>query len=429
VSIISYKTYRNKYNNDDDDGNNSMNIFQKTVFALSAALSFNSRHLLGGVNGATGLSNEVACLPEAPEVCVDGLRWTSPSPGTVCSDDNSCTTSYYGGYSWSYSFVDAIDNSKTGLEVKVYIEDDLTTCKVSVGTETCKMCSADGCEGGIKYDCTNLDNGRSSNGECESLEPILYPFLLKSTTGALTEVPTQSAGGDCPDQHPDIVSSLLMTFGEDNCVQETVSETVEEMKCEHTNPTWFRGGATYRYNRADPNDQYHQDWKPSYLEAYLTYIYGISGIDFLYFDDMDGVGPGGTCLGTSSYLQVIESNRLSPEDGPQCTNAEESFRTGTRKNKKPRFLTCDDVWAAGPKKRARQCRKKKVAKNCPAVCDENDCSCIDNPNPFGRKKAFTCEQLRAEDYAKRTEMCKDALHAENCPSLCGGQYGTFCFAL
>merc|ERR1712154_308668 len=39
----------------------------------------------------------------------------------------------------------------------------------------------------IKYDCTNLENGRSSLDQCESLNPFLYPFVLMDSMVDLSE--------------------------------------------------------------------------------------------------------------------------------------------------------------------------------------------------------------------------------------------------
>ena len=171
-----------------------MNIFPShfnAVAAAVAAFSYNSYHPLSGVDAAMSMSLEVACLPESPEVCVGEVAMTSPSPGMICADPNdpdNCTVQYFGGYSWSYKFVegfeegttdygyDEINNAKTGLEVRVTVDDDKNTCDITVGTEKCIMCSAANCGDGddISYDYTNLNNGK----ECEPLGPIFYPFGL-----------------------------------------------------------------------------------------------------------------------------------------------------------------------------------------------------------------------------------------------------------
>merc|ERR1712183_911991 len=104
----------------------------------------------------------------------------------MCDDefDPDCTE-YIGGWNWFFEFVDGnlvdegetdydvIENAMTGLTVMVKVEDDKTTCEVTVNeTLTCQTCSLDGCftnfsPDSIKYDCTNLENGRSSLDECE----------------------------------------------------------------------------------------------------------------------------------------------------------------------------------------------------------------------------------------------------------------------
>jgi len=180
-------------------------IVRKIVFGVVAAAVvgtlFDSRscqnhhRLCGGggvVDGAVAMSREVECLPEAPEVCIGEKTMSSPSPGMMCSDPddpNSCTAVQSGGYTWSFVFVTTVTDTtdttaaaiEPGLEtIDVFIDDDLTTCGVLVGTESCTRCSAEGCKArGVQYDCTNLEHGRASaDGDCESLEPFLYPFEL-----------------------------------------------------------------------------------------------------------------------------------------------------------------------------------------------------------------------------------------------------------
>lgn len=174
-----------------------MNLF---IAALAiAALWSDTFH---GVDAAAAMSNEIRCLPEAQQVCVVGYRWTSPNPSTYCVDPADVTTCQYemvGGYSWSFRIVEnLVDGSKTesekamleaaanGLEVFVSM-DDGKFCEISVGDESCSMCSGNCTDAsgaptsGVQYDCTNLMNGKSSGVECVSLDdPFLYLFLLES---------------------------------------------------------------------------------------------------------------------------------------------------------------------------------------------------------------------------------------------------------
>jgi len=160
------------------------------------------------VDGAISRAYEVECL-EKPKrnVCIGEKTIASPSMGMACDDYNdypdNCDIAYVGGYSWEYVFVkgleegitdyEIINDAKTGLVVRVGFEDDATTCAVSVGDETCDMCSAVDCGGGlpqgctdsgcettgnpiaIKYDCTNLKMGKKSLNECVPLNPFVLP--------------------------------------------------------------------------------------------------------------------------------------------------------------------------------------------------------------------------------------------------------------
>lgn len=179
-----------------------MNILPKISIAVSAAaaLSFAPLH---GVEGAVSRSMCVECLEEAWQVCVVETVVTTPSPGTFCPDPNNletCETNLLGGWSWDFTILENLANGINteidmamedaivdGFNVNVIVDEDMVTCVVSVRGEECNMCSAEGCANAddwptsIKYDCTNLQNGISSDGDCLSLqEPFLYPLLIKS---------------------------------------------------------------------------------------------------------------------------------------------------------------------------------------------------------------------------------------------------------
>jgi len=158
------------------------------------------------VDGALSFTVEVECL-EKPNVCIGTKVIATPSPFSVCDENQDCVEGYSGGYLWEYEFVEGleegitdeemIDDAKTGLKVRVDFEDDATTCAVSVGDETCDMCSAVDCGGflpggctdfgcettgtpiAIKYDCTNLKKGKKSLDECVPLEPFVFPLKKK----------------------------------------------------------------------------------------------------------------------------------------------------------------------------------------------------------------------------------------------------------
>ncbi len=188
-----------------------MNIsFPKNFFysALAVAL-FSSDSLLVAVDADVFNHVEVECLPSSPTICIGEVRGKTPTQEYTCPDLPDTTTCGYhststGGYEWEFFFVDGlqdgegnfpvIESAKTGLEVKVVVED--TFCSVSNGDgETCLNCAiCDSPPTAVQYDCTNLVDGRSSNGQCESLEPFLYPFDL----GAGVTIPVASPTAGVP---------------------------------------------------------------------------------------------------------------------------------------------------------------------------------------------------------------------------------------
>ena len=132
------------------------------------------------------------CLPDDPTVCVGMTGMSTPSPAVIDG-----VLQYMGGYSWSYTFVEGLEEGtfndwatvnehKTGLTVQVSIDSDKTTCEVEVNGEMCNWCSTEGCDvndsdipQSIQYDCTNVKDGKASTDECEEYKPILYPFEPK----------------------------------------------------------------------------------------------------------------------------------------------------------------------------------------------------------------------------------------------------------
>lgn len=187
-----------------------MKIVQN-YFNPAAALAVLSLKLLGpfsGVDAAASSMIGVECLKESPNVCIGSGYFTSPSPASICDpqDPNNCATVYMGGHSWSWAFVEgleegesdpaAIDGASTGMSVTVSIEDDNSACEITVGTDMCDVCSATDCrsvgdEDTIAYDCANLENGKSSGGKCEPfLDPFFYPFAqVFENEGTATESP------------------------------------------------------------------------------------------------------------------------------------------------------------------------------------------------------------------------------------------------
>jgi len=171
--------------------------------AAIAALLISSQNF--GVDAALSLSNTITCLAEAPTICSSSAFFATPSPASM-----NGTTTYVGGYSFTYDFMTGLENyngtslsdldpevvaqeKETTLEVGVSIDDD-GICIIDVGNETCSTCSTDNCNGGednndstdtpisVSFDCTNVPNGRASS-TCESLpyDGVFYPLMYNTT--------------------------------------------------------------------------------------------------------------------------------------------------------------------------------------------------------------------------------------------------------
>ena len=173
---------------------------------LALALLFNKKATT--VEAAAFFDPVVRCLPEYPAICAGNTQGTSPSPAQTCNYDDDlqlqiCTTMYIGGYSWTFDFVEGVeegtvtsllnktelDKISTGLQVVVRMEDDLTTCSVTVGEDTCSSCSV--CKSTFyifSASCTNIAMGRDV--DCEPVEPLFYPLVLESDD---SEIITDSA--------------------------------------------------------------------------------------------------------------------------------------------------------------------------------------------------------------------------------------------
>ncbi|KAL3923836.1 MAG: hypothetical protein SGILL_001412 [Bacillariaceae sp.] len=153
-------------------------------------------------------SATVVCHEDAlDEICAGYSFFTTPSPGDLCIDPDdftTCQTIYEGGWSWTYTFIEGFEDgtdltqedqeevaaAETGLEVTVTMEDDQSTCEITVGNETCAGCSAAECVvANVTYDCLNIDMG-SLSMDCVEVEPIFYPlelgddFMTNNTFGA-----------------------------------------------------------------------------------------------------------------------------------------------------------------------------------------------------------------------------------------------------
>ena len=167
-------------------------LLRFSLATIAALLLVFSQH----VDAAVSQSTEVVCLDETmDEICVGFAFFTTPSPGELCvdpDDETTCETILEGGYSWTYTFIEGFEEgtdlteedaeevaaAETGLEVTVAMEDDLSTCEITVGNETCASCSAAECTGfNVTYDCLNVDMG-SMSLDCVPVEPIFYPLEI-----------------------------------------------------------------------------------------------------------------------------------------------------------------------------------------------------------------------------------------------------------
>eukprot|EP00531_Pseudo-nitzschia_arenysensis_P011324 CAMPEP_0116133616 /NCGR_PEP_ID=MMETSP0329-20121206/10203_1 /TAXON_ID=697910 /ORGANISM="Pseudo-nitzschia arenysensis, Strain B593" /LENGTH=212 /DNA_ID=CAMNT_0003628263 /DNA_START=15 /DNA_END=654 /DNA_ORIENTATION=+ len=176
-----------------------MTIATRTPFAAAALALFSFQSINLFVDGAISIQTEVQCLLEEPDICIGEQTELGPTPAIECvdlDDPTSCRTTYVGGYTYQYVFVEGlkegttdvgeIEKAKTGSKITVYIEDDSDVCEVAIGTRSCNMCSTEGCPTisgfakSVKYDAP------ISFDECVPLEPFLYPFYFAGgTTSAI----------------------------------------------------------------------------------------------------------------------------------------------------------------------------------------------------------------------------------------------------
>ncbi|KAL3918144.1 MAG: hypothetical protein SGARI_007544, partial [Bacillariaceae sp.] len=168
-----------------------MSSFLRFSLAAAAAALLFAKH----ADAAAFESAEVVCLDDMEEICTGFGFFTTPSPGEFCvdpADPATCETILEGGYTWGYTFIEGFEAgtdlsledpeevtaAETGLEVMVTMDDDLSTCEITVGNETCASCSAVECTGfNVTYDCLNVDMG-SMSMDCVPVEPIFYPLEI-----------------------------------------------------------------------------------------------------------------------------------------------------------------------------------------------------------------------------------------------------------
>ena len=212
---------------------------------------------------------------------------------------DDCIIEYVGGdsfdgYSFDYTFVEGLEEGTTGdelwdalstpglLEISVTIENDYSACEIAVDTgsgtgyESCTMCSPVNCENsfngynGVMYDCTNLENGKASTSECESLEPIFYPFGTTEDDDKITFPP-----GECPE---DIIIKRQTGYTEFPVYQivEIVSQDIETVTVK-LNQAWTTAAGEI----SAPIDHIYASFHETMFDSHC---YETESVDEGYFD-------------------------------------------------------------------------------------------------------------------------------------------------
>lgn len=135
----------------------------------------------------------VKCQPSNPDICIGEMTLSGPSPYFSCpegfTDESECVGGYKGGWTWDFSFVDGLLEGSptevlteeertehfTGPELFITLDDDESTCSVSLLGAPCNSCEVcNFAESQISADCTNLPSGGIV--ECEIPGPMFYPL-------------------------------------------------------------------------------------------------------------------------------------------------------------------------------------------------------------------------------------------------------------
>jgi len=229
----------------------------------------------------------------------------------------------------------------------------------------------------------------------------------------------------CPDRHSGLLLELYETFGSENCVRETLSDTTRTVECEYVDPNWVRGYALYQYTDSDV--EYHVTWRPESVIISETILYGPSGIVFIDFRQPQPPSFTGTCLDPdgSAFLSSIRSKRLFPQNAPTCDDTEGEFSVTI--GRRARTVTCDDLWNKSWRTRYNGCgRVDELVSKCPGVCSKYDefssdsgllCICKNNPFLFGRQY-LACADLEGLDGDALSEKCDLSTYLNNCPRIC-----------
>jgi hypothetical protein len=83
--------------------------------------------------------------------------------------------------------------------------------------------------------------------------------------------------------------------------------------------------------------------------------------------------------------------------------------------------TCANLAIQKWKKRDKRCANKPVyLENCPGICDDANCGCIDIALPI-HKKGKDCEWLQSKNDNKIESKCRKNLYKHGCPGTCSNQ--------
>lgn len=157
------------------------------VSIVAAFWSFESAY------GAIIVIPEVRCHEKAPDTCVGITTITTPPPPIiVCEDDDdpsTCTEELPegAGFGFFFDFVDRLEEgNENSTEIEAALNGIMTGvfypivggCRINIGDEQCSMCST--CKIGVKYDCTNIENGIKQKQRCTPVYgddvPYFYPL-------------------------------------------------------------------------------------------------------------------------------------------------------------------------------------------------------------------------------------------------------------
>ena len=174
------------------------------------------------VEAWVALDPTVKCQPSSPDICIGEMALSGPSPFINCpedfTDESECEGGYMGGWTWDFHFVEGLDEGSPtealseeeraehfiGPEVFITLDDDQSTCSVSLLGAPCSSCVVcNFAESQISADCTNLPFGGIV--ECETPGPMFYPLDDTDSAGNPEE-------GEDNEKILEVKASLVFTF-------------------------------------------------------------------------------------------------------------------------------------------------------------------------------------------------------------------------